>query len=63
MIKKERNQEKKSTWFPSFVWILKVTAIIYVVIIVAFFSFNYLLKPYMRDIPKEITPWLYNGDI
>lgn len=63
MTKRERNQEKQNTWMPSLAWLLKVLAIIYIVIIIAFFSFNYLLKPYMRDIPKEITPWLYNGNI
>lgn len=62
MTKKEKNQEIQNTWMPSLKWMLNVLAIIYVTIVIAFFSFNYLLKPYMRDVPKELTPWLYNNN-
>jgi polyferredoxin len=60
MAKKLLKEDK--VWLPSFRWLLKVLVIIYVVSIVGFFITNYLLKPYMRDIPKEVTPWLNNSD-
>lgn len=56
MVKKLLKEDK--VWLPSLQWLIKVLIIIYVVIIVIFFVTNYFLKPYMRDIPKEITPWL-----
>ncbi len=54
----KNNQKNKNIWFPSIKWLLKTLIIIYTVIIVVFFGLNYFLKPYMRDIPKEVTPWL-----
>ena len=54
------NNEKKenSVWQPNLKWFLKVLITMYILIIIVFFTVNFLLKPYMRDIPKEITPWL-----
>ena len=54
------NNEKKenSIWQPNLKWFLKVLITMYILITIAFFTVNFLLKPYMRDIPKEITPWL-----
>ncbi len=49
-------------WKPSFKWHLKVLAVIYVVLIVLFFLLNHLLKPYMRQLPAEITPWLHQNE-
>ena len=54
-IKKEKED---SIWQPNLKWFLKVLITMYIFIIIAFFTLNFLLKPYMRDIPKEITPWL-----
>ncbi len=48
----------RPVWQPSWVWHLKVLTIIYVILILIFFLLNYLLKPFMRQVPKEITPWL-----
>ncbi|MEN3013780.1 MAG: hypothetical protein ABDH23_04090 [Endomicrobiia bacterium] len=45
-------------WKPDIKWYLKVLLLIYIFIIVLFFLLNHLLKPYMRKIPPEITPWL-----
>ena len=45
-------------WWPSWRWHAKTLAIIYGFLIVAFILLNQLLKPYMRQIPKDITPWL-----
>jgi len=54
------NNEKKenSVWQPNLKWFLKVLITMYILITIVFFTVNFLLKPYMRDIPKEITPWL-----
>lgn len=53
-----KETKEEQTWMPSLKWLIKAFAIILVCIIIAFFVFNYLLKPYMRDIPMELTPWL-----
>ena len=45
-------------WKPSIKWHAKVLAVIYVVLIIFFFTMNHILKPYLRPIPKDITPWL-----
>lgn len=51
-------------WRPSWKWHLKTLGIIYVILVVAYFSISHFLgnvvpEPYkMRQIPKDITPWL-----
>ena len=45
-------------WKPSWKWHVSVIVAIYAVLLVAFFTLNIALKPYMRQIPKDITPWL-----
>jgi hypothetical protein len=45
-------------WKPTLRWHLTTLSIIFTVLIVVFFSLNYVLKPYLRQIPKDITPWL-----
>jgi hypothetical protein len=50
-------------WKPTWIWHVKVLGVIYVVLIVAYFAISQFLKrvpePYrMRDVPKDITPWL-----
>jgi hypothetical protein len=47
-----------AVWKPTWRWHATTLAIIYAVLIVLFFSMNHILKPYMRKIPKDITPWL-----
>jgi|AGTN01.2.fsa_nt_gi hypothetical protein len=49
---------QKPLWKPSWKWHGRTLAVIYAVLIVLFFTLNALLKPYMREIPKDITPWL-----
>ena len=56
----KEKEESKYTWIPSLKWLLTCLGIIYIVIVLLFFLFNFLFKDYMRDIPKEITPWLNN---
>lgn len=59
-VAKEQSEHEKDkyTWKPDFKWIIKTFVIVYVTIIILFFILNFLLKPYMRQIPMEITPWL-----
>ncbi len=59
MVDKGNSEEK--TWMPSLKWLYNSLLIIAFLIIISFFALNILLKPYMRDIPMEITPWLDNN--
>jgi hypothetical protein len=50
-------------WAPTWKWHLTTLAIIYVCLTGAYFSVSYFLShvppPYkLREIPKELTPWL-----
>ncbi len=45
-------------WRPNWKWHLKTLAVIYLILIATYFILNILLRPYMRKVPKEITPWL-----
>lgn len=46
-------------WQPTWRWHLKTLGIVYVVIVVLFFIVRGLLKPYVRQLPPEVTPWLH----
>ncbi|OGS17918.1 MAG: hypothetical protein A2219_01895 [Elusimicrobia bacterium RIFOXYA2_FULL_50_26] len=45
-------------WKPSWKWHAQTLLVIYASLIVLFFALNHVLKPYLRQIPKDITPWL-----
>ncbi|MBN1621162.1 MAG: zinc ribbon domain-containing protein [Endomicrobiales bacterium] len=45
-------------WKPSWKWHVRALVIIYTCLIIAFFLMNHLLKPYLRQIPNDVTPWL-----
>jgi hypothetical protein len=50
-------------WQPTWKWHLKVLGIIYACLIVAYFVISQFLsripEPYrMREVPKDVTPWL-----
>ncbi|MGA2089990.1 MAG: zinc ribbon domain-containing protein [Endomicrobiales bacterium] len=45
-------------WQPTWRWYLTTLSTIYGILIVLFFVLNIVLKPYLRQIPKDITPWL-----
>lgn len=49
---------QKPLWKPSWKWHGRTLVIIYAALIVIFLALNVVLKPYMRQIPKDITPWL-----
>ncbi|MDI6641659.1 MAG: zinc-ribbon domain-containing protein [Elusimicrobiota bacterium] len=48
----------KPVWRPTWKWHLQVLVIIFAVLIGLFFLLNALFKPYMRKLPKDVTPWL-----
>lgn len=50
--------QKVALWKPGWRWHAQTLLIIYGVLLIAFFLLNHFLKPYMRQIPKDITPWL-----
>jgi len=52
------HENNKYTWKPDVKWLIKTFVIVYAMIIILFFLLNFLLKPYMRQRPMEITPWL-----
>ena len=58
----DKQIKEQETWMPSLKWLCKSFLVIMVVLVILFFSLNFLLKPYMRDIPVEITPWLQKTD-
>lgn len=61
--KKELSSPKTSVvaeplWQPDLKWYIKTLAIIYVCLIIAYHIATIVLKPYIRKIPQEVTPWL-----
>jgi hypothetical protein len=53
------NLQLPPLWQPTWRWHLRTLGIIYAVIIVLFFVMKSLLKPYVRQLPPEVTPWLH----
>ncbi|MDR3256966.1 MAG: hypothetical protein LBT18_04925 [Endomicrobium sp.] len=45
-------------WKPTYKWYVKSIGIVLGILIITFFVLNIVLKPYMRNINHEITPWL-----
>lgn len=50
-------------WKPTWKWHAKVLGVIYAVLVVAYFGISTFLskipQPYrMREVPKDVTPWL-----
>ncbi len=48
----------KPAWTPTLNWHVRTLAIIYTALIVTFLLLNIILRPYMRKLPEDITPWL-----
>ena len=46
-------------WQPTWEWHGKTLGIIYVVLIVLYLVMKSLLKPYIRHLSPEVTPWLH----
>ncbi|MDR2437581.1 MAG: hypothetical protein LBD17_05925 [Endomicrobium sp.] len=55
-------KDKYVLWNPSCSWYFKTFAIVIGVLIVLFFILNIALKPYMRQINPELTPWIKSGN-
>ena len=53
------NLQLPPLWQPTWQWHAKTLGIIYAVLIVLFFVMKSLLKPYVRHLPPEVTPWLH----
>ncbi len=49
-------------WKPSLLWHIKVLVVIYLILTGVYFLLNHLLKPFMRQVPVEITPWLKKNE-
>ena len=54
-----REEDRPPLWQPTWAWHTRTLLIIYTCVIVAFFIVKAWLKPYVRDLPAEITPWLH----
>ncbi|MDR1195006.1 MAG: hypothetical protein LBL00_00845 [Endomicrobium sp.] len=52
------NKDGGKPWQPTYRWAGITASIILAVLIIAFFVLNIVLKPYMRERPLDITPWL-----
>lgn len=62
----QRELHVTPAWFPDAAWHLKTLGIIYVCLIILYYSVSALLRtlprPYhLRNIPMETTPWLRPG--
>jgi len=55
------NLQLPPLWQPTGAWHRKTLLIIYACVIAAFLGLKVLLKPYVRHLPPEITPWLHKG--
>ena len=53
------NLQLPPLWQPTWRWHAKTLGIIYAILIVLFFVMKALLKPYVRVLPPEVTPWLH----
>jgi hypothetical protein len=53
------NLQLPPLWRPDWAWHKKTLLTIYAILIVAFFVVRAALKPYVRKLPDDITPWLH----
>lgn len=55
------NLQLPPLWVPTWAWHRKTLLILFVGVLIAFFAARVLLKPYVRSLPPEITPWMHEG--
>lgn len=55
------NLQLPPLWQPTWAWHRKALLIIYAIVLVAFGVAKVVLKPYVRKLPPEVTPWLHGG--
>jgi hypothetical protein len=53
------NLQLPPLWQPTWHWHLRTLGIVYIVVLVLFFTMKSLLKPFVRQLPPEVTPWLH----
>lgn len=53
------NLQLPPLWQPTWKWHGRTLGVIYILILIAFFVVKGLLKPYVRELPAEVTPWLH----
>jgi hypothetical protein len=59
----ELKRKKDIFWRPFYSWYIKTCAVVLGVLTVLFFTLNIVLKPYMRQINLELTPWIKSGSL
>ncbi|HVO33792.1 MAG TPA: hypothetical protein VMU17_07740 [Elusimicrobiota bacterium] len=52
------NLQLPPLWQPTWAWHRRSLLTIYAIVLVLFFTVKVMLKPYVRHLPPEITPWL-----
>jgi len=57
------NLQLPPLWQPSWQWHGRALLIIYAVIIALFLVLRVALKPYVRRLPDDITPWLHGRSV
>lgn len=55
------NLQLPPLWRPSWAWHRRTLLIIYVVLAAVFFLVRAFLKPYVRQLPSDIAPWMHGG--
>ncbi len=55
------NLQLPPLWQPTWAWHRRTLMIIYTCVIAGFFLFKFLLKPYVRQLPSDITPWMHSS--
>jgi len=56
-----RVEDLPPLWRPTWAWHRKTLIIIYATVVVLFLLAKVWLKPYVRELPPEITPWLHQN--
>jgi hypothetical protein len=54
-----QNLQLPPLWQPTWKWHRKTLIIIYIALIALFFGLKYIMKPFVRELPPEITPWMH----
>lgn len=49
-------------WRPDWAWHRRTLLWIGAAVLVGFFTLRFVLKPYMRKLPPEVTPWMHDGE-
>jgi hypothetical protein len=55
------NLQLPPLWQPTWAWHRKTLAIIFAAVVVTYFILSFWLKPFVRQLPPDITPWLHKG--